>query len=597
MGIAIQKLFAQLLFWLYDFLNAIFECFQVLCGIQPVGVDGGELSLIDVFLQHETVTQVFLSIFLLSIIIAAVCTCVSITKSIINMKGGERKSHAKSLGQGFGAIITSLLMVVVMLSFISMSNSALGYIQHSFNSSYDNMSFSSMLFDMSVEYSYQYDYDNPQVTWVTQIDPDTGEILYDENGDPLMEIDKDADGNVIFHYEYICDENGDPILFSGYRDGYSAADLDFGIMNPDTVFGVHEKGFLGLFEDSTQGYTRQPMVEMESFNFWTAYLVVVVMLIAIIWSMLGLVKRIFDITFLFLAMPLITATIPLDEGARFKTWRDTVISKVILSWGAVFSINVFLLLIPIINQIDFAGLALSETGVTIFKIFLMMGGALAINGGQLLAARLMGADASESREMTQSARALLGGAMAGGGLVRGAKNMVFGGQNKYGRYRQGLLSLGARGANSMGERIGGQSFSSSHVAGALRRIGRVQSVPGALRGNSHQDVTGKNSGNSPLSAKIGADSIPNNPIENIKNNSRDGNAAFTSSRSNNNANAGALAGSPPANVTQQNTTQQIGNSQQPKTRESNVQNLVGNVTTPKNGNNGAFKPPKKGGKK
>ena len=91
MGIAIQKLFAQLLFWLYDFLDAVFETFQVLAGLSPVSYDGGEMSLINIFLTHNTVTQVFLSIFLISIIIVAICTVIRVVTTIINVKA-EREN-------------------------------------------------------------------------------------------------------------------------------------------------------------------------------------------------------------------------------------------------------------------------------------------------------------------------------------------------------------------------------------------------------------------------------------------------------------------------------------------------------------------------
>ena len=169
---------------------------------------------------------------------------------------------------------------------------------------------------------------------------------------------------------------------------------------------MHKKT-LGLFEDGDKSYTQQPMVEMESFNFWTAYLVVIVMLVAIIFSMLGLVKRIFDIVLLFIVLPLISATIPLDDGVRFKNWRDTVVSKVVLAYGAILSVNVFLLIVPTISTIDFTELGWSALTENLFKAFLLMGGALAINGGQLLLARLMGTSADESREMAHSARAFL----------------------------------------------------------------------------------------------------------------------------------------------------------------------------------------------
>lgn len=471
MGIAINKMFAQLLFWLYEFLDTIFEMFRVLCGIERVSVEGtdGGQSILDVFLRSSSVTKAFLLIFLVAMLVAAVSTIVTVVKNVVNIKGGERKSHARTVGQGFGTIVVSLVMAFFMIFGITMSNYVLIKVNDA-TAPDSNLSISAQLFDMSVGKSYQYDYDNITYEPIPVLD-EFGEEMKDEEGNPIVE--RDEQGNIIYEevIPLMRDENGDPIIESGWRGGHTAADLDFSTMKPDDVFGVHKKNVIG-FEQGDKSYTRDPMVEMESFNFWTAYLVVIVMLVAIIFSMLGLVRRIFDIVLLFIVLPLISATIPLDDGARFKNWRDTVVSKVVLAYGAILSVNIFLLIIPTISMIDFTELGWSAFTENLFKAFLLMGGALAINGGQLLVARLMGSSADESREMAHSARALLGGAVAAGGVLRGAKNLTVGGYNKYGRYRQGLLPTGARLGNFAGNLIGGQKYSDSRGASVLRALGR-----------------------------------------------------------------------------------------------------------------------------
>lgn len=62
MGILIKKAFAQLLFWLYEFLDAVFEMFQILCGISPVEyTENGETmsaSIVEVFLRSSSVMEV-----------------------------------------------------------------------------------------------------------------------------------------------------------------------------------------------------------------------------------------------------------------------------------------------------------------------------------------------------------------------------------------------------------------------------------------------------------------------------------------------------------------------------------------------------------
>lgn len=495
MGIAIKKLFAELLFWLYDFIDAVFECFEILCGTQDVSIDGSDMSLIEVFLEHDTVTQVFLCIILLSVVVAAVCTATSIVKSVVNMKGGERKSHAKSLGQGFAALLITLAMTVILLTFIGASNTALAYVQKSFNSSYGDMNFSSMLFDMSVESSYVYE-ETEDISYVEVYD-EVGNPVLNEDGTVKTEIEYDSDGNIVYVTELVYVESG----YAQKSDGtyYTAADIDFSTMTVDQVFGVHKKT-LGLFESETKGYTTEPMVYLETFNLFTAYLVVIVMLVVIIWSMLGLVRRVFDIVFLFLTMPLITATIPLDDGARFKTWRDTVTSKILLAWGAVFAMNIFMLFIPIISQIDLGGI-LSDTGAAIFKIFLIMGSALAVNSGQVLAARLMGTDASESREMAHSARTLIGGLAVGGSIVRNAGTRLFGGKNKNGKEYEGLVpAVMTRGAQQTDQYLQGRfgdKYINSRLATGLHKIGGMDpGVLNALRAESYGKMYGdKENGN------------------------------------------------------------------------------------------------------
>ena len=482
MGIAINKMFAQLLFWLYEFLDTIFEMFRVLCGIDTVSVEGtdGGQSILNVFLQASNVTKAFLLIFLVAILVAAVSTIVAVVKNIVNMKGGERKSHARTLGQGFGTIIITGVMAFVMIAGIVMSNYVLIKVNDA-TAPNSGLTISAQLFDMSVGKSYVYEdkliYEPIYITdefgnYIQETD-DEGNLLFDEEGKEVWKVERDEQGNIVYEEKRQIkkDENGNPIIESGWRNKHSAEELDFSIISPDDVFGVHKKT-LGLFEDADKGYTKDPMVEMESFNFWTAYLVVIVMLVALIFSMLGLVKRIFDIVLLFIVLPLISATIPLDDGARFKQWRDTVVSKVILAYGAILSVNVFLLIVPTIATIDFTELGWTAFTESLFKAFLLMGGALAINGGQLLLARLMGTSADESREMAHSARALLGGAVAAGGVLRGAKNIAFGGYNKYGRYRTGILPGAARLGNTAGNFFGGQKYANSRGANVMRVLGR-----------------------------------------------------------------------------------------------------------------------------
>ena len=139
------------------------------------------------------------------------------------------------------------------------------------------------------------------------------------------------------------DDKGNPIFTTGWQDGEQ--NIDFSKATVDEVFGVRNKNMVG-FEKEDSAYKRNPKVELESFNFLTAYLSVLVMIVALVFSMLGLVKRVFDIVMLFITLPLVSATIPLDDGARFQVmerygivesraclWRSIVCKRIFVDYA------------------------------------------------------------------------------------------------------------------------------------------------------------------------------------------------------------------------------------------------------------------------
>jgi len=482
MAIWIKKVFAQLLFWLYEFLDAIFEMFRVLCGIDAVEyTENGETvsrSIIEIFLESSPVTKAFLMIFLVAIVVCAISVIVTVVKNIVNLKGGQTKDHAKTVGQGFGSILVTLVLAFITVFGIWGSNEVLGKVYEA-TSTDPNLSISGRLFDMSVTSSYVYDLSKPLPREVQATD-ENGNLLWETKDGGTTTNDQEAvidpetnNPKKVMITETYYDYKRDPITQEYVKEGgwqndkngvqYTAADIDFK-MSVDEVFGKHKTNLIGL-EKEDSGYDIMPMVNLDSFNFLMGYFVVVMMLIALIWSMLGLVKRIFDIVVLFIMLPLISATIPLDDGARLKMWRETLISKVVLAYGAVISVNVFLLVIPVIQNINFASIGWSSFGSSLFKMFMLIGGALCINGGQLLISRILGTSADESREMAQSARALISGGAAAGAMLHGVKNAIFGGKNKYGRETNGALKSlsGAAGkvGNAAGNILGGQAYRSA----------------------------------------------------------------------------------------------------------------------------------------
>ena len=110
--------------------------------------------------------------------------------------------------------------------------------------------------------------------------------------------------------------------------------------------------------------------------------------IALILAVLNLAKRVYEIIYLYFCMPISMSTLPLDDGTRFKNWREQFVTKIILAYGAVLSVNVFVLLLPLIQQMSLPNVG--SFGNSVFTIFMIIGGAMVIPAGQTLFARLFG---------------------------------------------------------------------------------------------------------------------------------------------------------------------------------------------------------------
>lgn len=591
MGLLFKKMFMSLALWLFELIDTLFNVFKSLAGIDLVNKAGQEVTLTEYFMSQTVLYQVFFGIVVCSILVVAVCMIVAIIKSIVNMKGGERKSHAKTVGQGVGAVVISLTLAAIMVLGITASDIFLGVLYKTMN--VNDTTVANVIFDASVDNIYMLDYFNAQGLNKSYA-PDGSEItngsyLYDyngirfkqdwimstpetsnkyaengltkfnkprgENGNEWLEWDEKyednpndvpcynynevwievtADSNASFweEIEPTLDENPRkytqaylgtdgkyyalniklliPVVSSGWLVDGNARKLDFSRETADTIYGKFDTyNLLPCFEDEND-MIRPGKIQVGSFNYVLAFLCGIIVLIALCGTMLGLVKRLYDLVVLFLSLPLMSATIPLDDGVKFKLWRETVVSKVVLAYGSVFAICVFMLIAPQISGITIAGSSLVNN---VFRTFLICGGALTISGGQLLFARLIGGSAEESREMAQSARMLLGGTTAMIGAGRTAGRLVFGYRNANGQRVGGLIKGGASVAgtvgggtvNAFGSAIGGQAYTGSKLGQAVTRTQQALKGFGSSAGWFGKDLsTGENTLGGSISSALGS---------------------------------------------------------------------------------------------
>lgn len=161
-------------------------------------------------------------------------------------------------------------------------------------------------------------------------------------------------------------------------------------------------------------------------NFFVGIAGGLVILIMFVISAIMFVQRIFDIILLYIISPVSVSTIPLDDGGRFKIWREMLISKILGAYGIILSMNIFFLIVPHVGNISFFGNAFKDG---VIQLLFVLGGAFAIAKANMVIAQLTGSNAG-----AQEAQQMLGNISTGmhmiktvGHVAAGTTGMILGG--------------------------------------------------------------------------------------------------------------------------------------------------------------------------
>lgn len=188
------------------------------------------------------------------------------------------------------------------------------------------------------------------------------------------------------------------ICVGDWLNGYSVAEIDFNTITVRDILGEYDPNTVfGVFPTS---WKMNGMVNPNTFMYFPALLMVFGVGFALIKSIAKLVKRVYELIFMYVTMPMFMSTLPLDDGARFRTWRETFVTKVVLTYGTVFSVSIFALILPMISSMQIDGI--SEFGNKLFQIFMLIGGTIMIPTGQALFSKLFGSGEFTDKSKTLS---------------------------------------------------------------------------------------------------------------------------------------------------------------------------------------------------
>ena len=188
------------------------------------------------------------------------------------------------------------------------------------------------------------------------------------------------------------------ICVGDWLNGYSVAEIDFNTITVRDILGEYDPNTVfGVFPTS---WKMNGMVNPNTVMYFPALLMVFGVGFALIKAIAKLVKRVYELIFMYVTMPMFMSTLPLDDGARFRTWRETFVTKVVLTYGTVFSVSIFALILPMISSMQIDGI--SEFGNKLFQIFMLIGGTIMIPTGQALFSKLFGSGEFTDKSKTLS---------------------------------------------------------------------------------------------------------------------------------------------------------------------------------------------------
>ncbi|MGN0744549.1 MAG: Mbov_0396 family ICE element transmembrane protein [Christensenellales bacterium] len=204
-----------------------------------------------------------------------------------------------------------------------------------------------------------------------------------------------------------------------WLNGYTIAEVNINELSVRDIFGNWNG--TPLFGIWPTHWEMDGMVNPDTFMYLPAMVASIAVIIVMIVAALNLAKRVYEIVLLYITMPISMSTLPLDDGARFKVWRETFITKIVIAYGTVFAVNVFILLLPIITKMRIE--SLGNFGNTMFHIFMIIGGAMLVPAGQTLFARLFG-QADDMHAGGSFLRSAFYGGRIAGALTFGAAGKI-----------------------------------------------------------------------------------------------------------------------------------------------------------------------------
>ena len=296
------------------------------------------------------------------------------------------------------------------------------------------------------------------------------------------------------------------------------------------------------FDYSSTSNVKQ-YIYLADYDFFFSWISCIVIILALGQMLLMFVDRAISLVVLFIFAPISMSTTVLDDGARFKLWRDQFIVKFLVGFGCIVAINIYAIIIMAVNN-DSLKFFDNKILNNFMKILIIVGGGVSMNRMMALVGNLIspGAGSNELRDNAIATGAFGRAAFTPFSATRGAINFGrdvknqglgtalgratgFRTSHDYNMDRARLNAGGLGGsANHNKSRPEGSSGTGSAVKDAVGggnkdsgKLGKASNVAGAVGGAAANagnkmiemsDMSSKNNNN------VGGSNMVNNAVNN-----------------------------------------------------------------------------------
>lgn len=157
-------------------------------------------------------------------------------------------------------------------------------------------------------------------------------------------------------------------------------------------------------------------IDVGKINWLYAYLEALMILLILVLVIIQCIVRIFMLLILFVVSPYYVAQMPLDDGAKFKRWKEMFVAFMIGVFGPIITMKTYLVILPYVVTGDNFNFGFTDSITPeLFKLFFMAAGAYAVLKSQNLMLEIINPEvAMFLGQPAQMVKAKVFGAATGG---------------------------------------------------------------------------------------------------------------------------------------------------------------------------------------